>query len=391
MPQRPLRVLYVFTARKRGLLAGVARGDAPDTLLFGLNHVAEHGVQADFHEPEYGPAGRAIARQVGRLGPDALQLRTLPRFTRHDVVFLTGAWPLLLAARAIPAHRRPKLVWLNMTLTNLIRRGGWRARAVSMAVRQADRIVCVAEFQRRFLHERLDIPYARLPLCLSGTDVRFYDPTKAAPPQNGNATWLGGEGVVLAAGRDAGRDYVTLARAAQEAPWELRLVCSPRNVRGVTLPSTATMRCDISQVALRDEYAACDVVVVPTQGDGSTAGSDCSGTLVMLDALAMSQPVVITRRASVPDYLPSAPPADPPADPVPPLPAPLIGMGAIQVPAGETAALSEAIRWALSQRDDAELVAHEGREHVHENLTTRHFAARVAGVFHEVASARSGT
>src|SRR5688572_4744007 len=97
-----LRVLYVFTARKRALAAAVARGEAPDTLLFGLNHIQEHGVSATFHEPEYGRAGRAVARQVGRLGPDALQLRTLPRFVGQDVVFLTGGWPLLLAAQVIP-------------------------------------------------------------------------------------------------------------------------------------------------------------------------------------------------------------------------------------------------------------------------------------------------
>ncbi|CAA9271576.1 MAG: hypothetical protein AVDCRST_MAG77-3255 [uncultured Chloroflexi bacterium] len=377
----PLRVLYVFTARKRGLVAAVERGEAPDTLLFGLNHVAAHGIDAAFHEPDYGRVGRVFARQVGRLGPDALQLRTLPRFTDYDVVFLTGAWPLLLAARAIPAHRRPKLVWLNMTLTNLIRRGGWRARAVTMAVRHADRIVCVAEFQRRFLHERLGIPYHRLPLCLSGTDVDFYDPSMAAGPPKSNANELAGKGVVLAAGRDAGRDYGTLVRASRDASYQLRLVCSPRNVRDVTLPPTAVVRYDISQIELRDEYAASDVVVVPTQGDGSTTGSDCSGTLVLLDALAMARPAIITDRESVGDYLPAVRSAAPQARALP-------GIGALRVPAGDPAALRDGVGWVLAERGDAQLLAEEGQAHVHEHLTTRHFASRVAAVFHEVASSR---
>src|SRR5687768_7092756 len=197
-----LRVLYVFTARKRALLKAVERGAAPDTLLFGLNHLARHGVEATFHEPEYGRLGRTVARQVGRLGPDALQLRTLPRFRDYDVVFLTGAWPLLLAAQTIPAHRRPKLVWLNMTLTNVLSREGPLTRLIEAAARRADRIVCVAEAQRHFLYGRLGIPPARLPLALSGTDATFYDPAKAAPQQ--------GRGAVLAAGRDAARDYATL-------------------------------------------------------------------------------------------------------------------------------------------------------------------------------------
>src|SRR5687768_16795646 len=238
-----LRVLYVFTARKRGLVADVARGTAPDTLLFGLNHLTRHGVEATFHEPEYGPAGRKVARQVGRLGPDVLQLRTLPLFSKHDVVFLTGSWPLLLAAQAIPPSRRPKLVWLNMTLTNLLRRPGRLARLVAAAVRHADRIVCVAESQRRFLRDRLSLPEERLPLALSGTDASFYDPAKAdarAAP-----------GTCLAAGRDAGRDYATLFRAVQGEDIRARVVCSRRNLVGLTPPPNVTLRYDIDQVELR--------------------------------------------------------------------------------------------------------------------------------------------
>src|SRR5947209_2299509 len=150
-----LRVLYVFTARKRGLLERAARGEQPDTLLFGYNHLAGHGVDASFYEPEYGRAGRALARQAGRLGPDVLQLRTLPRFREAQVVLLTGGWPLLLAARALPRRRRPKLVWLNLTLTNVLRRAGPLAPLVRLAVRQADRVVCVARFHQDYLRRAL--------------------------------------------------------------------------------------------------------------------------------------------------------------------------------------------------------------------------------------------
>ncbi|HEU5318706.1 MAG TPA: glycosyltransferase, partial [Chloroflexota bacterium] len=294
-----LRVLFVFTARKRGLIDAAARGDAPDTLLFGFNHVGRHGIAPTLHEPEYGALGRLAARQVGRFGPDALQLRTLRRFGGHDAVFLTGAWPLLLAARAIPRLRRPKLVWLNMTLTNLLRRGGWRAALVSAAVRCADAIVCVAEFQRRFLHERLGIAYERLPLVLSGTDARFYDPARAAAPRGAST-----DPSVLAAGRDPGRDYATLAAAVAAPPaLRARIVCSPRNVAGIDLPANVEARFDVPQTALRDEYSAARAVAVPTLGDESTAGSDCSGTLVLLDALAMRRPAAIAARSSVGDYV----------------------------------------------------------------------------------------
>lgn len=363
MSARPLRALYVFRARKRQLLERAATRLEPDTLLFGFNHLANFGVQATFHEPQYGAIGRRAARQLGRLGPDFLQLRTLPRFTGQDVVFLTGGWPLLLAARALPMRRRPKLIWLNMTLTNLLRRGGALGRLVALAVRQADRVVCVAQFQREYFQKALGLPFNRLPVILSGIDELFYDPTVAmcAPPGEGD------QPTVLAAGRDAGRDYGTLIAALDGSRTNLRIVCSPKNLAGIRLGEATAVRFDIAPAALREEYAAASVVAVPTHGEGDVRGSDCSGTLVLLDALAMGKPAVITERASVHDYV-------------------RVGEDALVVPPADAVALRAAIQGLLSDRDAATRMAARGRERVLEGLTTRHFAARLASLFAEVAS-----
>lgn len=310
---QPIRVLYVFTARKRRLAEGVVAMTDPDTLLFGYNWLrawprleagsagtlANEGrpVCVDVHEPEYGPLGRALMGLVGRLGPDVVQLRVLPQFTRHDVVFLTGGWPLLLASRLIPASRRPKLVWLNMTLTNLLRAGGMHARLIALASRMADRIICVSADQQSYLSRRLGLQMSRLPVVRSGTDIRFFDQASASPVADGGTPF------VLAAGRDAGRDYATLCLAVTGASWPVTIVCSPRNLEGVSVPPNVTVRYNLPPRELRDLYAAARVVAIPTGSDeDAPVGSDCSGTLVLLDALAMGTPVVITSRRSVAEY-----------------------------------------------------------------------------------------
>jgi hypothetical protein len=113
----------------------------------------------------------------------------------------------------------------------------------------------------------------------------------------------GGIPFVLAAGRDAGRDYATLCLAATGASWPVTIVCSPRNMEGVSVPPNVTVRYDLPPRELRDLYAAARVVVIPTgSDDDAPVGSDCSGTLVLLDALAMGTPVVITSRRSVAEY-----------------------------------------------------------------------------------------
>ena len=457
----PIEVLYVFTARKRRLLAGVAAGTDPDTLLFGLNQLRadpNHGVArweapspvaVDFHEPTFGRIGRAAMAAVGRLGPDAVQLRTLPHFVGRDVVFLTGGWPLLFASRLIPAGRRPRMVWLNMTLTNLLRRGGPRAGVIAGAARLADRIVCVSADQQAFLMRRLGLPASRLPVVLNGTDARFFSPelagspTSAAtsdgphlpspydgpnnnpkprvapppapgvpPPQprppsrrgtsirwaNENAARHGGgtttrdtarhgdgrasttsaqspeatreRGYVLAAGRDAARDYRTLAEALAGTGHRAVVVCSRANLDGVTLPAGVDVRFDVPPATLRELYGRATVVVVPTRGDGDPVGSDCSGTLVTLDALAMGRPVVVTARASVPEYVTP-------------------GVHVTTVPAGDVAALRLAINEAMApDRATATSAADQaraGQAHVRSGRTTDHFAAGIAQVFREVA------
>lgn len=374
----PIDVLYVFTARKRRLLAGVAAGTDPDTLLFGLNQLRadpNHGlppweapapVAVDFHEPDLGRARRTVMTVIGRLGPDAVQLRTLPHFVGRDVVFLTGGWPLLFAARLIPAARRPRIVWLNMTLTNLLRRGGPRASVLAAAARLADRIACVSADQQAFLVRRLGLGPERLPVVLNGTDARFFRPelatATAAPAPPGR--------YLLAAGRDAARDYRTLSEALAGSGHRTVIVCGKANLEGVNLPAGVEVRLDVPPAVLRDLYAGATAVVVPTCGDGDPVGSDCSGTLVSLDALAMGRPVVVTARASVPEYL------------VP-------GVHATTVPAGDVRALRAAIDRSMATEEmTARAVADEaraGQAHVRSGRTTDHFAAGIANVFREVA------
>jgi glycosyltransferase involved in cell wall biosynthesis len=105
-------------------------------------------------------------------------------------------------------------------------------------------------------------------------------------------------------------------------------------------------------------------VAIPTQGDHSTAGSDCSGTLVLLDALAMGRAAVITQRDSVADYVTP-------------------GDEALTVPPGEPVALRQALDHLLDNPQPAARLARAGQERVLSDLTTAHFARRIAALLQE--------
>jgi len=370
MTDRPLRALYVFRERKRPLLESWRAGTEPDTLLFGFNHLREHGVDASLHEPDYGAPGKRLAELAGRLGPDVLQLRALQRFRGQDVVFLTAGWPLLLARRFL--RHPPRLIWLNLSLTTLLASdtdpiARFRARVLRAAVRQADSVVCVARGQQAWLARELGFQAAKLPFVPSGVDAAFYTP--AAHDRPGSEGRPQDAGYVLAVGRDPGRDYVTLARAATGLDRQVEIVAHQSNVAGMTLHTNVTVKLRLPPLQLRERYRGAACVVVSTHGDGYPYGSDCSGTLVMLDALATQKPVVITRRSSVIDYVTP-------------------GEHVMTVPARDADALRSAIQNVLKDIEGSAAMAAVGRRLVLDRFTTRTFASQIAAVFRTAVETR---
>ena len=97
-----MRVHYVFSQRKLPLLQQWRAGQQPDTLLFGYNHLAAFGIRATVWEPTYPAVGRWAAQQIGRLGPDVLQLRAWRQLRQADAALLIAGWPLL-SGEASPA------------------------------------------------------------------------------------------------------------------------------------------------------------------------------------------------------------------------------------------------------------------------------------------------
>ena len=297
---RPLRVLYVFTARKRDLLARVARGAAPDTLLFGYNHLQRDGDRAGLLRAGV-PARRPGRRPPGgspgpRFAPAAYPAPLPPLRRRLPHRGLAPA-----ARRAgHPARRRPRLVWLNMTLTNLLRRAP-----------PVERPPAPGPAERR--PGGLRRPPAAGDSCgtaSAGTPgaPRWPSPgrTPASTPRTGPEA-LRRRGGERRAERRSGRGPGLRHPARRPGKRRSRAPpapgVQPPQPGRAGHPGRGQVRYDISPDALRDEYGAARTVAIPTQGDHSTAGSDCSGTLVLLDALAMGRPAVITQRDSVPDYV----------------------------------------------------------------------------------------
>jgi glycosyltransferase involved in cell wall biosynthesis len=245
----------------------------------------------------------------------------------------------------------------NMAICQGLRRSsGPKRRMLAAGVRAACATICFADAQRESLIELADADPARIHTIELGVDERFLA-TDTAPPAGGS---------VLAVGRDLGRDYETFVAAIGTIEARVVLVTSDRNVAGLQLPGNVELLLDVSPVELRALYEQAGCVVVPTRKEGFEFGADCSGQTVILDAFAMSRPVVTSERSTLRGYVDD-------------------GRNGLIVPAEDPAALREAIERVLKDAAFGAALGRQGRTDVEQRFTTRTFAASIAAVLASMA------
>lgn len=309
--------------------------------------MGELGIEAAIREPAL-RRGPSLGGLRHRIVWNAREL-TLPwELSDFDVACtpLAGAFPLAARLRG-----RPRTVLLNVSLcTTYARSSGPRRRFLRAGLRAAGAVVCFSRAQRRRLLAQTGLPPGRVHVALLGVDERFYAP--AAPPE---------DGYVLAVGRDLARDYGTFARAVAGLPRRSIVVASERNLRGLRLPDTVEARLDVSYPELRSLYAGAACVVVPTRGESHLYGADCSGQTVLLDAMAMGRPAVLSERTTLDDYVQQ-------------------GETALTVPPEDAGALRSAIERLLDDRALGEALGSAGRRLVETRHTTRQLAGRLAPI-----------
>ena len=342
-----MKVAFVYPNPRTALLDKVAAGEAPDTALLGQNHLHEHGVDARIHQPRL----RRRERRQGLRHRLTWNLRelTLPwEVGDVDLVVtsLANLFPLVARMRG-----RPRVLLLSYHLAATYARSSRPRRRLLRAVISASAgVVCMSTAGRDRLLALTGADPRNVHAALLGVDERFWTP--AAPAQNG---------YVLTVGRDLARDYATFARAVEGLPVRALIAAGPANLAAVDLPANAEARFDIGADEVKDLYAGAGCVVVPTRREDYRYGTENSGTIALLEAMASGRPVVVTERSTLAEYVRA-------------------GETALTVAPEDPAALRAAIETLLGDPERARKLGERGRRQVEESHTTRHFAARLAGI-----------
>jgi glycosyltransferase involved in cell wall biosynthesis len=269
--------------------------------LYGADELAGRGFDVR-HSLEPGLAPRHAHHRIGRVikaavevwggygGDFATVLACRRAANAADVVLSTVdtvGIPLVLLARA-RAVRRP-IVYVSIGLLDRIAR--LRNRPMEHLYRRAfaavDTVVAYGHAEAEALRAWL-APAPRCPrveFVPFGVDTRYFSPVDVDPDVD-----------VLSVGADPQRDYQLLARVAAELPDRMfQIVTDSERARAlVGLPPNVALDADVAFAEIRGRIARARVVGLPVR-DNLYSG----GTTVLLQAMAMGKPVVVSRTAAV--------------------------------------------------------------------------------------------
>ena len=294
-------VFYLFRdAPHRRSALKLEPGSPARYSLYGLDQLVERGyaVRHNLERPAPSTWARITGASLkggleaaGGYGGDfATVLSSLRRLNRADVVFSTVdtvGIPLMLLAQARVV--RPPFVYSAIGLPERLvqLRSGRMERLYARALGSASALVAYSEHEAdvlaRWLRERgAEVPVEFVPF---GVDTDAFRPTSRPPDVD-----------VVSIGADPHRDFELLLEVARALPEASFLVVTTGD-RARTLvgrPSNVSVETDLPFDAMRRRLEGARIVALPVR-DNSYSGA----TTVLLQAMALAKPVVVTRTAAI--------------------------------------------------------------------------------------------
>ncbi len=294
--ERPSVFLFFRDSPLRRAALASPVGSPERYCLFGLDQLAARGLVVRHNLEREPPAwARGANRAVNRLiaawggygGDFARVLPWLAAANRADVVLSTVdtvGLPLVLCKRA--GLLRPPLVYVAVGLPERLEqlRGRARRRLYASALRRAHTLVAYSAYEARVL--RAELGHGAVEFVPFGVDTDAFRPRPHVFPDVD----------VVSVGADPRRDFALLLRMAERRPGlSFRLVVSGEHARSLGRPpANVEVEADVPFAAVPDRLARGKVVALPVR-ENSYSGA----TTVLLQAMAMAKPVVVSRTAAL--------------------------------------------------------------------------------------------
>lgn len=325
------RVAFIFTSSRERTMEGLGAGREADTSLRGLNYIPD----ADYFTI---PAQsiRAVA--------------FIPRLLRYDFVVAQDNLFLgyFISLCSGIFGLRTKWIYMTINSSTLIHRHAKHRLKLFILKKfwlSYAAIACLSSGQIEDL-AGLGVPRSRLHLIHFGIDAGFFSINKN--DSRGDC--------VASVGRDSGRDYSSLFKAAELVGKPFTVVAARKNIQDITVPANVAVLYDKSLSEIRDLYSQSRLVAIASKDATIPDGSDCSGQTVILDAMAAGKAVIATARPWISDYF-------------------IPGQDIVVVRPGDPDALAKAIEDLWNNEEKRSAIARYGHGKVSEKYTTKAMAS----------------
>ena len=345
-----MKVLYIYSGTRKKL-AGEPGQDYPDTSLYGENHLGAFGIEAEHKEFRDVPIVGVLPIPSFALR-HALTTLYFSLFGDYDFIFGSSLLYGLFLKKLFGLKQ--KMVLLDISLGRTLsvnRKSRFKTRLIKSALREASTIICLSDYQQKFLEKELPEMKGKIRMVLLGVDVQYHQPV-----------YENRQDYFLSTGRDNGRDYATVFKTAELMPErKFEIVASPRNVARLgEPPANVQIFFDLPPKRLYSKLLEAKALLLITHPDGYEDGSDCSGQTVLLEAMASGLSVIATKKQYLDNYVEE-------------------GKEALFVDSYDAESLRKTLATLSSERS-LEL-AHSARKRVEQELSSEHMAEALSQIF----------
>lgn len=304
-------------------------------LPYGIDQLIRRGIRLHWtdalHRPTWQQTRRgALIRGIESATVPFLQTLLMTGEIRNCAatlaMFESEANFLALLRGIAPTDRRKPFVVVSCWLAQLLASGSRsRLAGYRRAFRSVNRLYYFSRNQRPILEEI--IPAENLSYLPFGVEIDEFTPQDA--PDGG---------YLLAVGRDSGRDWPTFFSAVKQLDLPVKVCCRESQLAGLEIPPNVEIIGHVKRRTYRELLGRATAVAVVTKHLVYPSGQS-----VLLEAMAMARPVVVTSTPSLSDYIHD-------------------GEDCLAVPVGEPLALREAIERLVSDKDLRGRLGRNGRK-----------------------------
>jgi len=290
-----MKVLYLFSGIRGGLVENVKRGEDPGDGTWGMLRLPHFGIEAEHLELEQmlpDPAAKFIRNKV--LGNYGAHLPFFFRFFRYDVIFTAGAFYsqlLFTLVQMIFRFRRPLWVMHDFSITGFLGNGTtFKQKLFRFMTSRSDGIVAVGKEESGRLKKLFPHLKERIIYIPFGVDISFFSPRDGVEVSRR----------ILSVGVDPDRDWETFFKACEGLDVEIIVATRPRGSKNVAPPSFVKRQLFPIR-ELVSEYRKASIVVIPL--DSRAGINDAMGCTALFEAMAVGKAIVASDTHTMRSYI----------------------------------------------------------------------------------------